>query len=63
MRKVVSNSKIGENKLNAKSILSDYHYAERSAFKEDMEDGYEAITKRKFADHVCVRTWLIDALE
>ena len=24
--------------------------------KEDMEDDYEAVTKRKFADHVCVGT-------
>ena len=43
-------------------FLSGYHYAKRSALKEDMEDGYEAVIKRKFANHVCVRTWLIDVL-
>ena len=44
------------------SVLSGYHYVERSVLKENMEDDYEAVTKRKFANHVCVRTWLIDAL-
>ena len=43
-------------------VLSDYHYAERSALKKDMEDGYKMVTKRKFVDQVGVRMWLIDAL-
>ena len=33
-------------------VLSSYHYVERRALKEDMEDGYKVVTKRKFADHV-----------
>ena len=35
-----------------RTILNGYHYAERSALKQDMEDSYEAVTKREFAYHV-----------
>ena len=45
---MVSSSENEENKSNAKSVLSDYHDDGRSALKEDMEDNYEAVTKRKF---------------
>ena len=41
--------KIGEMH---KIVLNSYHYVKRSALKEDMEDGYKVVAKRKFADHV-----------
>ena len=41
----VSSSESGENTWNAKSILSGYHYTEKTALKEDMENGYVAVTK------------------
>ena len=41
--------KIGEMQ---RIVSSSYHYIEKSALKEDIENGYEVVTKRKFADHV-----------
>ena len=41
--------KIGEMQ---RIVLSSYHYIEKSALKEDIENDYEVVTKRKFADYV-----------